>query len=264
MFNRIICVPHKLGQNKIGVDKTPIILKYFFSKNNTFFKLENTNNFYYNLKHLYQINNSFNEPRINIGGDHSMSIATVANTINRFPNTKIIWIDAHADINTFESSKSKNYHGMPLGFLTGLCKDNNFNYIKNLVPFRNIIFVGVRELDNFENYIIKKENINIITIDDIQTNYNRSLGRILDFVRDDNIHLSFDVDVMDPNIIPSTGTPVPNGLELNEAKCLLDALLVKNNLFNIDITELNLELGTTKDKIKSLNNTMYLFENYLN
>ena len=67
---------------------------------------------------------------------------------------------------------------------------------------------------------------------------------------------------MDPTVIPSTGTPVKGGLSLEEGKSLLDVLLKKSDIYNVDITELNLDIGNTKDKIKSLNNTFSLFENY--
>lgn len=262
MFNRIIYFPHKLGQLKDGVNKSPLIMKYFFSKEYLSYELEDTGNMFHNLEILYNANNNLEGRRINIGGDHSMSIATVAHTFNTNPNSKIIWVDAHADINTYHSSISKNYHGMPLGFLTGLCKDQNFNFIKNYVPFENILYFGVRDLDSFERFIIRRNNIEVITMDDINNDFNRSIGRVLDFVKDDNLHLSFDVDSMDPKVIPSTGTPVKCGLSLEEGKSLLDILLKKSNVYNVDITELNLDIGNTKDKIKSLHNTFSLFENY--
>ena len=69
---------------------------------------------------------------INIGGDHSMSIATIASTLNKYPNTKVIYFDAHADLNTYKSSKSKHYHGMPLSFITGIDHHKKFSFIKNL------------------------------------------------------------------------------------------------------------------------------------
>ena len=262
MFNRIIYFPHKLGQLKDGVDKTPLIMKNFFWKDCASFELEDSNDLFCNLHNLYKVNQSFKGKRVNIGGDHSMSIATVAHTLNNFPKSKVIWIDAHADINTYHSSISKNYHGMPLGFLTGLSKSDNFEYVKNYVPFENILYFGVRKLDSFEKFIIERHNIDVITMEDINTDFNRSIGRALDFVRDDKLHLSFDVDSIDPKFIPSTGTPVKGGLSLEEGKSLLDVLLNRSDIYNVDITELNLDIGNTKDKVKSLHNTFCLFENY--
>ena len=118
----------------------------------------------------------------------------------------------------------------------------------------NILYFGVRDLDSFEKFIIRRNNIEVITMDDINNDFNRSIGRVLDFVKDDNLHLSFDVDSMDPTVIPSTSTPVKGGLSLEEGKSLLDVLLNKSNIYNVDIAELNLDIGNTKDKIKSLHN----------
>lgn len=262
MFNRIIYFPHKLGQRKNGVELAPLIMKHFFNKELASFELEDSNDLFCNLQNLYKVNQSFKGKRVNIGGDHSMSIATVAHTFNNFPKSKILWVDAHADINTYHSSISKNYHGMPLGFLTGLCKSDNFENIKNYVPFENILYFGVRDLDSFEKFIIRELNIDVVTMEDINKDFNRCIGRVLDFVKDDNLHLSFDVDSMDPTVIPSTGTPVKGGLSLEEGKSLLDVLLKKSDIYNVDITELNLNIGNTKDKVKSLHNTFSLFENY--
>ena len=94
-----------------------------------------------NINKLYNQNALIDGRKINIGGDHSMSIATVADSLNRYKqdNLKVLWFDAHPDINTYKSSKSKNVHGMPLGYLTGLCKSNNFPFIVNHLNFNNLM-----------------------------------------------------------------------------------------------------------------------------
>ena len=97
--------------------------------------------------------------KINIGGDHSMAIATVADSLNRVPpgKLKVIWFDAHPDINTYKSSISKNYHGMPLGYLTGLCKSHYFPFITNYLNFENLLYIGIRDIDEYEKKIIPFE-----------------------------------------------------------------------------------------------------------
>ena len=162
MFNRIIYFPHKLGQRKNGVDLAPLIMKHFLIPYFSSYELEDTGNMFDNLEVLFTANDVLQGKRINIGGDHSMSIATVAHTFNKFPNSKILWVDAHADINTYHSSISKNYHGMPLSFLTGLCKSDMLPFIKNYVPFENILYFGVRDLDSFEKFIIRERNMDVI------------------------------------------------------------------------------------------------------
>jgi arginase len=262
MFNKFVFFPNNLGQLKKGVETTPKIMKYFLKNNHTFYELSDTQDLIINLNSLYKVNNSFEGKRINIGGDHSMSIATVAHSNNKYSNVKVIWVDAHADINTYASSLTKNYHGMPLSFLTGMVKDDRFPFIQNYLPFNNILYFGLRDLDHFEKFALTKYKIKAITMEDIIKDYNRCLGLVLDFIKDDYVHLSFDVDSMDPNVIPSTGTPVDKGLHLEEGKCLLDTLINKTKICNVDITELNLEIGSTNDRIKSLNNTFHLFDNY--
>lgn len=262
MFSRFVLFPHSLGQLKKGVDKTPKLFKHFFNYNkNIYLTVNDSNCLFRNLNNLYKTNNSFEEPRINIGGDHSMSIATLANSVNRYKDVKVIWVDAHADINTYSSSDSKSYHGMPLSFLTGLDNNKKFNFIKNIVPFENIMYIGIRNLDNYEKMIIYKNKMNVITVDDLRYDYNRSIGRLLHFIDDSKVHLSFDVDVMDPKLIPSTGTPVPYGLLFDETKGMLDNI-PKTQIYNVDITELNLYLGSSKDKIQSFENTINLFSNF--
>jgi arginase len=199
---------------------------------------------------------------VNIGGDHSMSIATVADSLNKYPALKVLWFDAHADINTRSSSLSNNYHGMPLSFLTGLDYHKKFNFIKAKLAMNRIMYVGLRDLDYYEDKIIKNYNINRISVDDIRFRNTKSINKILNFVGDNPIHLSFDVDVMDPSVIYSTGTSVDNGLYFDETKYILDKLKNKK-IVNMDITELNLDIGNNDERFMSLNNTLKLFENYI-
>lgn len=262
----IIYFPHKLGQLKNGVQYTPIYLKKLIS--NRYIDVEcnnsSTNKEFHlknNLENLYEINNKIKTPKINIGGDHSMSIATVANSLNIYKdNLKVLWFDAHTDINTYESSRTKNYHGMPLSFLSGLGK-NEFQFIENKLNLKNLMYIGIRELDNYEKEIIKKYNIQYISVNQVNNNLYESIQKINNFIGKNPIHISFDVDCMDPKIINCTGTKSKYGLNLN-TKVILD-YLEKRNICNMDITELNLELGNNKDKLKTIQNVSKLFENYL-
>lgn len=247
---KCILYPSSLGQLKNGVKKTPGIMKdYIYSK-----KIYNTkcnNNIYQDLKNLYHVNKFVKGKRLNIGGDHSMSIATVAYSLNNVCNLKVLWFDAHADINTTQSSNTNNYHGMPLGFLTGLDNDKRFSFIKNRLKFENILYIGLRDVDDFEGDIIDNYNIKYITCSEVNKNPQLALSKIQHFIKDDTFHLSFDVDCMDPSIIPSTGTPVKDGLKLNQTQYLLNNLLKKKSLLNTDLTELNLDLNKHSDSLKN-------------
>ena len=257
--HKVILFPHKLGQSREGINKTPDYLTRYIKNDIIHMKL--TNNFYKNIQILYDIN-AINARKINIGGDHSMAFATIADTLNRHPNAKVIYFDAHGDINTFKASKSKHYHGMPLSYLTGLDKDDRFP-IKNLLPFENLLYIGLRCLDSYERKIIYDNNIKYIECDEINKNPAIVIEKINGFIHNDPVHVSFDVDCMDPTYIPSTGTYVKNGIQLHAAKKVLD-YLSKKNVVNLDITELNIEIGSKKEIDTSVRNTLKLFRKWLN
>ena len=261
-MKKIILFPHMLGQLKSGVQKTPMYIKPFIGKQYELHNIKCNNDLYKNLQDLYYVNMNINSPKINIGGDHSMSIATVADSLNKYPNLKLIWIDAHADINTYKKSSSKNYHGMPLSFLTGLDYDTRFNFINNLLPMNNILYIGIRDLDPFEKEIIEKHNIKYITVEDIRYNLLDNLNKISEFISSNPIHVSFDVDAMDPSIIYSTGTRVSNGFNINESHNILNYLNTKN-IVNMDITELNCEIGNINQRFTSFTNFFKIFNNFI-
>lgn len=202
----------------------------------------NTSNIYDVLK-LYHANLNVhkNAPRVNIGGDHSMSIATVAYTLNHYPDAKVIWIDAHPDLNTFESSTSKNIHGMPLAILTGLDTELGASYpcVRNKLSFNNLLYIGIRSIDDFERSIINEHQIQYITSTTVNTNIRETLRIISDFVGNSPIHLSFDVDSIDSREMICCGTPVHSGIKYDSMLPIIKYLSKKNTLVNADITELN-------------------------
>jgi arginase len=262
----IINFSSRLGQKKIGLEKTGVYIKPKIK--NTFIDVPCINNV--KPKNFFLINNLWNlyyqniltcDNKINLGGDHSMSIATVADSLNRVKQDKlkVLWFDAHADINTYKSSKTKNFHGMPLSFLTGLSNYHEFSFINNKLNLNNLLYIGIRDLDKFEQSVLEKYKISFLTVDNINKNPEKSCKLIKQFIDNDPYHLSFDVDVMDPKILSSTGTPVNNGLKLKNTKFIIDNLS-KKNMINMDIAELNLEIG---DKKKSMKNILHLFDEFL-
>ena len=251
-----------LGQLKNGVQKNNLFLHHFMTQNNYIYNINCYNNIFLNLNLLYKSNFFSKGKTINIGGDHSMAISTIASSLNRYDNLKVIWIDAHPDINTFDSSKTKNYHGMPLSFLTGLDYDKKFSFIDKILPMKNILYIGIRDIDKFEEKVILNNNINYICVNDMRKDFKKCLVKINEFVDKSPIHVSFDIDAIDPKFIPCTGTPVKNGLNVKEATKLVNNLN-KHNIVNMDIAELNLEIGTINDKMKSLSNFFKIFKKIL-
>ncbi len=286
LTKNIILFCSKFGQPKFGVENSPNYLKIFINNNqNTNLYNSNIikNNLFQSLNNLYALNskmnnnsqykfcnfdNYFKNPinsnniNINIGGDHSMAIATIADSLNKikfFDDLKVIWFDAHPDINTFESSLTKNYHGMPLSFLTGLDNSSKFNFIENKLAFNNLLYIGIRDIDDFEKQIIKDYNISYILPNYFNTDYDNTIDKIDKFIGKSPVHISFDVDSIDPKYIPCTGTSVPDGLEIFQTKKVIDYLFKNHKIIGLDIVELNLELGKNSDKFKSLYNTIELF-----
>lgn len=201
-----------------------------------------------------------------IAGDHCTAYGTIAGIKKADPKIRlgVIWIDAHADIHTPFTTPSGNMHGMALSMACGIdnleCKVNDprgetleyWEQIKNVgipgpkVYPEDIVYVGVRDLEKPENYLINKYNINFIETEDI-----KKLGAVkaaenalqmLDHC--DLIYVSFDVDTLDSRISTGTGTPVPNGLTVEEAKVLNSELAKNSKVCAWEIVEVNPTLDT--------------------
>ena len=251
-FN-LIFFQNGLGQKRTGIEKTvQELLNYYnhrqkLSKtfNQNIYFVSDTGNLKQNLANLYSRNYDLmvlsNKPNINIGGDHSMGIGSVGASLNNYgPGIKVIWIDAHADINTRTSSPSGNVHGMPLSFLTGLDKSTDYNYLCNILPFVNLCYIGIRDLDSEEIETVKKYNIKTITPKDFNSDINSITNNIIDWIGSFPVHISFDVDSLDPIYIQHTGTRVSGGLELEPLIQFFKNICINTNVINFDISELNL------------------------
>ncbi len=182
---------------------------------------------------------------ITIGGDHSIAMGSIVGVLQSYPNLGVIWFDAHADINTEATSPSGNAHGMPLAALVGLCKSEINNQGSTLAP-QNVYWVGVRDIDVGEWDTIKRLGIedHVFTIEKVhQLGMKSVMHQIRTSLNEKGVkqlHLSFDIDGMDPTIAHATGTPVVNGLtdiEFNEFICELGRNMPQ--LVSMDFVEYN-------------------------
>lgn len=233
-FIKVISASCKYGQKKNGVEEGAKLLSKFLPNKKDVIHIDSfENDGYKNLfnTHYDLLDNGYKP--ITIGGDHSISLSTVASSIKKFQeDLTVVWVDAHADINTRNSSTTNNLHGMPLAFLLG--HDNIYDF-PTMKP-EQLIYIGLRDVDYYEKQVINELDIESYPMEYVREN---SLSDILDniYKRSEVIHLSFDVDSIDPTIISSTGTPVSDGLSLDNAHTIIKKLSPK--IKSSDIVEFN-------------------------
>lgn len=180
-----------------------------------------------------------------IGGDHSLGLGSISGASKYYKNLAVIWVDAHGDINTDKTSISGNIHGMPLAAAMGIgpsvLTDLYFKGIK--VESKNVFIIGARSLDLGEFNLVHQKSLNVYSMEDIK---NKGIEFILKGIHNklienniDAVHLSFDIDCLDPSIVPGTGTPVMDGMSLEDAKFLLKYLMNTRLIKSMDMVELN-------------------------
>ena len=200
-----------------------------------------------------------------------MAIGSLSSTLNIFgSDVKVIWIDAHADINTKSSSPSGNVHGMPLAYLSGLDKSPDYDYLTNKLNLNNLCYVGIRDLDTEEINIINKFGIKKILSHEFNSNIDTICSDIDKWVGEAKLHLSIDVDSLDPIYMQYTGTRASGGLELDKLIKFIKEIKSNCEIVNADIAELNLYnpdcdnlLNKEEEKVKSLENFNFILENLL-
>ena len=183
-----------------------------------------------------------------IGGDHSMGIGTLAGVSSYCRKNKlklgVIWIDAHADMNTDKTTPSGNIHGMPLAASLGLGNKKlvDFYGFSPKVKPENCTLIAVRSIDESEKRNIKKLNLSIYTMSDIdKIGIHRIIARVLKQFKEkvDHIHVSFDLDSVDPTLAPGVGTPIPGGLSFRESHLLMESIAECGCMSSLEITEVN-------------------------
>lgn len=179
-----------------------------------------------------------------LGGDHSIAIGSISGVSKHYENLGVIWYDAHGDLNIPEESPSGNIHGMPLRILAGDGDDklvNIANYAPKVKP-ENIVLIGMRDLDVGERQYIKDNNIKTYTMAEVDRNgIKQVIKETIDYLKEktDGIHLSLDVDALDPVETPGTGTRVLGGLTYRESHFALEFLHNSNLVTSMDLVEVN-------------------------
>jgi len=177
-----------------------------------------------------------------LGGDHSISLGTIAAAAQHEP-VGLIWIDAHADFNTPETSPSGNIHGMPVAALIGDGDEAlvNIGYPGRKLQPSHIVQIGIRDLDAGERQRLLPSGINVFTMRHVDELGMAAVARqALDRLRHiPRLHVSLDMDSLDPDEAAGVGTPVPGGLSYREAHLLMEILGDSGRVQSLDIVEIN-------------------------
>jgi arginase len=177
-----------------------------------------------------------------LGGDHSIAMGSVAGLLDAWGDVGVLWIDAHGDINTPETSPSGNVHGMPVAVLlgqAGLGARLGWD-VRHIRPERVVLF-GTRTLDPGERSIIRELGIRMFTMNEIdQRGVTATVAEAIDLLRGPGgIHVSFDMDAVDPLEAPGVGTPWPGGLTYREAHLAMEMLSAAGVISSMEVAEVN-------------------------
>lgn len=179
-----------------------------------------------------------------LGGDHSIAIGTIFGVLQHKKNLGVIWFDAHGDINTAETSPSGNIHGMPVAVLLGI-GDKKLTDIgggSKYLKKENIVYIGSRDLDREERKAMKEQGIKVFTMHEIDDmGIKKVMEEAIKIAGDntDGIHVSFDMDALDPSIAPGTGTKVPGGMNYREAHYAMELIAQSEKLVSAEFVEVN-------------------------
>ncbi|SET81623.1 arginase [Oceanobacillus limi] len=269
----MIGVPMDLGQNRRGVDMGPSAIRYAgaierlqelnydihdlgdISINRPDQKINYNDGT--NLKNLQQVieaneelakmvDEEINKSRfpLILGGDHSIAIGSLAGISKHYENLGVIWYDAHGDLNTGETSPSGNIHGMPLAVSLGIGHEkltNTFGYGQKVKP-ENIVIIGARSLDPGERELIREKGIKVFTMHEIDRNgMSYVMEQAINYLqnRTDGVHLSLDLDGLDPTEAPGVGTPVLGGMTYRESHLAMEMLADSDILTSAEFVEVN-------------------------
>lgn len=183
-----------------------------------------------------------------LGGDHSVAIGTISGIARHLrkkgQSLGVIWVDAHTDMNTPDSSPTGNIHGMPLAVLLGRGHPDLVAIAgeRPALSPEHVCVIGARDIDALERKVIRETGVRVYTMSELDDRGTALCVReAIDHVgrASGGIHLSFDLDGVDPDYAPGVGTPVPGGLDLRESHLVCEKLAQTGRLVGVEIVELN-------------------------
>ena len=177
-----------------------------------------------------------------LGGDHSIAMGTVAGLLDARGDVGVLWIDAHGDINTPETSPSGNVHGMPVAAMLGEAGlGARLGWATRRLRPERVVLLGTRTLDPGERTIIRDLGIRMFTMSEIdQSGITACVRQATDILSGPGgIHISFDIDAVDPLEAPGVGTPWPGGLTYREAHLAMELLAATGQVSSMEVVEVN-------------------------
>ena len=267
----IIGLPMDLGQNRRGVDMGPSAIRYAEVVERleslgmnvedlgdiTIGRPAQSDSLDSKLKNLKEVTigssvlaekvdailsqNSF--PLV-LGGDHSIAIGTLAGASKHYENLGVIWFDAHGDLNTDGTTPSGNIHGMSLAVSLGLGNDGLVNlhgYSPKIKP-ENVVIIGARSLDEGERNLVKSKKIKVFSMHEIdRLGMTAVMEETIAFLKEktDGVHLSVDMDALDPIDAPGVGTPVLGGITYRESHLAMEMLSESGIITSAEFVEVN-------------------------
>ncbi|KAM9837500.1 arginase-1 [Aulostomus maculatus] len=195
-----------------------------------------------------------------LGGDHSLAIGSIHGHAAAVGELSVVWVDAHADINTPLTSPTGNIHGQSMSYLLHELQSKipvlpNFSWMKSCVSAKDVVYVGLRDVDPEEHYILKLLGVKVFSMSEVdRLGVARVMEETCDYLSDTvkkPIHLSYDIDAIDPSVTPATGTPVVGGLTYREGVYIAEHLCQTGLLSAVDLVEVNPLRGRTDEDVQS-------------
>jgi arginase len=212
-----------------------------------------------------------NRMSVAIGGDHSIGIGSISGVLRKVKadDLCVLWIDAHLDLNTNATSSSGNMHGMPVSLLVKELRSEwptvpELEWCQAQLSLKNFCWIGLRSIDYYERVMMEKYGINYFDMRDIERmGIEKVVQRALEAINPDGkkkLHVSFDIDALDPFYANSTGTPVLGGLTLREGVFLMEELHETGTLSSMDLVEVNPCVGDAKDVANTVNSAKLIIQ----
>jgi len=190
-----------------------------------------------------------------LGGDHSIAIGTIAGVLQHKKKLGVVWFDAHGDINTDETSSSGNIHGMPVAVSMGIGHEllTAIGGQDAKLDPKKFVMIGIRDLDIGEKILLKELGVTVFTMHEIDMlGMTKVMEEAIKIVTDDTdgVHVSFDMDAIDPVYAPGVGTPVVGGLTYRESHLAMELISEANIVTSAEFVEINTVLDNRNQTAK--------------